>query len=115
MSLPTYASFIKDGRIVGIGFCNPGWFLTAEALRSCIKESMDAAWERYREDFKPSEWSERHDKYFTTEADLRDFEYMEVFDIMIPREIAMKEYSNTLTDDEWMTFTKSTGQFNIKE
>ena len=114
MSLPTHGYFYKDGKIVGAGFCNPGWFLTADALRGCVKQAMDAAWYRYGDEFKETEWSKRYDDYFTTAEDLRTFDYLSIFEFKIPRDIAMRDYFDDLSDEEWDAFIESTGQFKKK-
>ena len=106
MSLPTYAKFYKNDIIVGVGFCNPGWSLSPSGLKRCVSESMDDAWDRYREDFKATEYTQRNDKYFTNSDDLKTFDHIEVFGIIIPRDIAMRVYFKKVTDEEWDTFIK---------
>lgn len=106
MSLPTYAKFYKDDKIVGVGFCNPGWSVSPDTLKCCIKESMDDAWDRYREDFTPTEYTQRNDKYFTNSDDLKMFDYIKVFDIIIPRDIAMPIYFGKLADEDWNAFIR---------
>lgn len=104
MSLPTYATFYKNDKVVGAGFCNPGWFITPESFKSCIPEAMDAAWERYRD--IPKYIDSTLDRYFTTEEDLRNFEYMKLFGVKINRNIALAVYKKTITDSEWSAFFK---------
>ncbi len=106
MSLPTYAKFYKENKLVGVGFCNPGWSLSPDGLKRCVSESMDDAWDRYRDNFEPTEYTQRNDKYFTNSDDLKQFEHMEVFGIIIPRDIAIRVYFNKLTGEEWDSFIK---------
>lgn len=107
MSLPTHAIFYKGEKAVGAGFCNPGWTLNPESLMPCIKQSMDDAWDRYRpesERLQESEDFSRNEKYFTNADDLKNFEYMEVFEIKIPRHIALHVYFGQMTLDQWKGF-----------
>lgn len=110
MSLPTYGRFYKDGKIVGIGFCNVGWFMNIQGLRRCIKASMDDAWDRYRpkeevlEDIKTGD---QYAEYFTTEDDLKNFEYIKIYEFHIPRKVALAVYFNKDADAVWEEYCKS--------
>lgn len=107
MSLPSYAIFYNNGKEVGAGFCNPGWTVTAESLMPCISQAMDDAWDRYRPENKElldrGEY-QRNSEYFTTEEDLKNFDYMELFDIKVPRHIALHIYFGQMTLEEWAGF-----------
>ena len=101
MSLPTYALFVKDEKFVGVGMTNIGLFFDGRRLPHTMRRAMDDAWSRYQEDFKPNDWSKRDDHYFTNQKDLASFQYMVLYDFIIPYEVAMKVYAEQYTDDEW--------------
>lgn len=111
MSLPTLATFYKNDTVVGAGFCNIGWFIRLELLKHCIIDCMDDAWERYRpEHIDTPEYLRRrlnNDQYFTNAHDLANFEYILIYDIKIPRNIAMSVYAKTISDEEWNSFCDS--------
>lgn len=101
MSLPTYALFVKDEKFVGVGMTNIGLFFDGGQLPRAIRDAMSNAWSRYSECFKPNDWTKRDDHYFTTQEDLESFQFMVLYDFIIPYEVAIKVYAGMYTDDQW--------------
>lgn len=111
MSLPTYGKFYKDGKVVGTGFCNPGWFLTDNGLKSCIIQSMDNAWSYFEipsSGETVNRYGEELSKFFTTPEDLKSFDRISILGIDIPRDVAMQVYFKTEGwEDTWISFMNS--------
>lgn len=112
MSLPTQGVFRKDGKIVGVGACNPGWSVNEVLVTRCIKDAMDNAWAYFDpnksgEHFKNEKFVERWErdrankaKYFTTPEDLKNFEYLDIFDYRIPRDYAIAYYFGKISKED---------------
>jgi hypothetical protein len=98
MSLPSIAYFYKDGKIVGAGSVNIGWFEQPEAVERCITEALIDSSRFYLGCDEPwyPKWKERMSMYFTTLEDLQQFQFMELYSWVIPRQV-IKELIHDFT------------------
>lgn len=109
MSLPEHARFYKNGKMVGIGFCNIGWFIQYDQIPKCIFNAWERAIGYYSEitetDEKIKERILKHRKqdkeYFTTREDLIGFTHVYLYSLCIDKDTVSELYHKVLSVDEF--------------
>lgn len=125
MSLPEYALFIKDDTVVGVGFCNIGWFFTPSRVWECMVSASTEAMnyytpaeelaKKYNRDINfILEDRVREAKYFTTIEDLKAFEFIHLYHLKIPRYVVENMLSKKWDNDK-LTLMINTKIFNAKD
>lgn len=108
MSLPSWGLLVKDDKVVGCGFCNPGWWLDNNGVKRCIKQTLESC-EDFINERDNKKWKNEngvywpiYHKYFTsTDEDVFNFDYIIVFEYKIPRKVALTLFMLGYTDEEW--------------
>lgn len=123
MSLPSWGLLVKDDKIVGCGFCNPGWWLDINGVKRCISQTLERC-EDFMSDREHKKWKQEngeykpiYHKYFTgSDEDVLNFDYLIIFEYKIPRKVAITAHVLGFTDEEWdFVFEKHVSEMDKEE
>lgn len=93
MSLPSSATFLKDGLVVGYAFVNCGWFCDGAAIVRCLMPAWEDALNFFKHDPEEMPVNQRamydrdYKPWFTTKQDLHDFDHVCLYSMIFPKSV----------------------------